>query len=103
MRLEIRAFTIPKGDDQDYWHKISSLVSTNSLVGLNDIIPGLKSQKLRIPENLARVTYNTFDGKVDLVISDLKITTNARYWEKSVREFVLKYAIRKYGSDIDPD
>lgn len=64
MKIKVTGFVIPKIDNPDYWRAIGSLVSHNSLVGLNSIVPGLKSQKLRIPESLSRVTYNTFDERV---------------------------------------
>ena len=72
MKIKIKGSILPTVDDAEYWNNISNLVSHNSLVGLNDIIPGLRSQKLRIPESVSRVTYNTFDKKVDILITSNK-------------------------------
>lgn len=38
---------------------------------------------------------------MDIVISDLKIETNIRYWERSVIDSILNFAHRKYGHAVD--
>jgi uncharacterized membrane protein len=100
--IEIFAFPIyPIENDYKYWDEISNIISTNSLVGLNDIVPGLHSQLLKIPEDLSKISYNTFDVKNNMVITDFVIKTNARYWETSLIDSVTNYAVRKYGSLVD--
>lgn len=104
MECFIYAFEIPpERNDYMYWYELSSIISTNSLCGLNDTIPCLKSQKLLIPESLERVRYNTFDKKNNMTISNLVIQANCRYWEKSIKDTVIKYAVKKYGSLVNPE
>ena len=103
MNIEIKAFVVPPAmSDYLYWDEISNLISTNSLCGLNDIVPCLRSQKMKIPEDLSKITYNTFDKKVNIVISNLTIDSNARYWEKSLIDTLVKYSVKKYGDLVDP-
>jgi hypothetical protein len=103
MHIEILCFSIPPTqEDFIYWDELTTIISTNSLVGLNDIVPGLRSQRLKIPAEMDKITYNKFDNRVHVVISNLTIETNARYWETSLIDSVTNYAVKKYGNLVDP-
>lgn len=102
MFIEIFAFPIyPIESDYKYWDEISNIVSTNSIVGLNDVVPCLHSLMFKIPESVHKISYNTFDVKNNMVVTDLVIKTNARYWERSLIDSVTNYAVRKYGSLVN--
>lgn len=103
MKTTIKAFPIPVVEDSKYWDEIANLINTNSLCGLNDMIPCLRSQKLKIPYQPDRVTYNTFDEKVNVVFSNILIDTNARYWESSLIDSINNYADHKYGELVKGD
>ena len=55
MAITIDNFDVPiNKENYNYWNDISTIISTNSLCGLNDIIPCLRSQKLKIPESIEK-------------------------------------------------
>ena len=128
MDISVDKFSIPIYEENyQYWHDISTIISTNSLCGLNDIVPCLRSQKLKIPESYEKLhismertkmlqqvdtemmnsytftmkyqgIYNTFDDRMNMSLSNLTIESNMRYWEKSLIDSVTHFAMKKYGS-----
>lgn len=43
-------------------------------------------------------TYNTFDDRMNMSLSNLIIESSMRYWEKSLIDSVANFAKKKYGS-----
>jgi len=64
-------------------------------------VPCLRTRKLKIPDDLDKMSYNKLDDKVNVVMSNLTIDTNARYWETSLIDTVTQFAKNKYGDLVD--
>lgn len=82
-----------------YWDPLIEYVPENSLVGLDDNVPGLEGSCVEIPQDPETEIVHSFNDRQNLYIHLLTLKCNLG-WETHLINYVKCFANAKYGDSL---